>query len=455
MTALPPINSAKDNFGRNTGPREITSREIERCMIGREVSRDTWVDGQRRARLLRDQSEDFVRRLERIGIKARSDRDETTIVGLITGRAERATDYRNCNLIPVQQSKNVHDMFKHVQYLMEHTRPGRLRMLVVSAGWCRYDEYRKHHRAHTRRMSKFASHPKLKEFGISIEFYNVENTIHRDDVAMLNMHSHVLYQSHRKLGREKWCAFLEFARNFFPKRYVHDSKIEKPNEVVKYVFKPSEFDLLKDDELAEFWHQMVGGRPKFDPETGEIETRVNDAGETVDCCEGPLKFFHPYGSIKKMRRDLRERGQKLIKVQINDGRYQWRVTEPSQPEEKPEPNPDRSKENMVIAKTRPMPKFSPRMEPCVVVINYDGDFDRMVRLNGLQRTVNDAHAILAQRKQIEARAAREAAQSADEGASLSRTLQRQLSQSGTPNGGQAPPEIPPEPQSGIYQGMLQ
>jgi hypothetical protein len=266
MTALPPTLSAKDAYGWEAGPREISCKEIDRRLIGREVARDGWIDGQRRARQLREQSEDFVRRLERIGIQARSERDETVMVGLVSGQVETVANYRNCNLIPVQQSRNVHDMLKHVRYLVDHSRPGRLRMLVVSGGWCRYDEYRKHHRAHTRRMSKFAAHPTLRDYGISIEFYNVENTIHRADVAMLNMHSHVLFKSHRKLGRKKWCEFLEFARNFFPKGYVHDSKIEKPNEVVKYVFKPSEFDLLTDGELAEFWHQIVGGRPKFDPD---------------------------------------------------------------------------------------------------------------------------------------------------------------------------------------------
>lgn len=455
MTKYPPTISAKDNYDWNAGPREISSKEINQSLIGREVARDSWIDGQRRARQLREQSDDFVRRLERVGIQARTERDETTIVGLVSGKVERATDYRNCNLIPLQQSKNVHDMSKHVRYLFDHTRPGRLRMLVVSGGWCRYDEYRKHHRAHTRRMSKFAAHPKLKEFGISFEFYNVENTIHRDEVAMLNMHSHVLFQSHRKLGRIKWCEFLEFARNFFPKGYVHDSKIEKPNEVVKYVFKPSEFALMTNNELAEFWHQVVGGRPKFDPDTGEIETRINVAGEIVDCCEGGLKFFHPYGSVKKMRCDLREGGQKLIMVPTNDDRWIWRVTEPHEPEEQPETKPARPKNNLVLAITRPMPKFTQRMEPCVIVQNYTGDFDRMVRDNGLQRVVSDARDVFAQRERMDALRASESIHSAAEGAPLSRTLQRQLSRTGTHPEGQSPPLIPPEPQGVPYQGTLQ
>lgn len=456
MTSLPKTLSASDNFGWDAGPKEISTRELDQELIGREVERDSWIESQRRSRLLREQSEDLVRRLARIGIQARTGRDDTTIVGLVSGKAERATDFRNCNLIPAQQSRNLHDMLTHVRYLFDHTRPGRLRMLVVSGGFCRYDEYRKHHRAHTRRMSKFAAHPKLLEYGISIEFYNVENTIHRKEgVAMLNMHSHVLFQSRRKLGRKKWCEFLEFARNFFPKGYVHDSKIHKPNEVVKYVFKPSEFDLLLDHELAEFWHQIVGGRPKHDPETGEIQTRINENGETVDCLEGPLKFFHPYGSVKAMRRDLRECGQKLILVPTNDDRWIWRLTEPRQPEERPDAVDDRPADNRVIGKTRPMPRFSPRREPCVIVQNYDGDFDRMVRLNGLGATVQEARDTFAARERKDALAARERDLSAAEGAPLSGTQQRQLSESRTPKEGHSPPFIPPDSQPDHYQGMIQ
>lgn len=455
MIALPPTQSPKDEFGWEAGPREITCKEIDQLLIGREVARDTWIDGQSRARQLHEQSEDLVRRLERIGIQARTERDETVFVGLVSGQAERATDYRNCNLIPLQQSRNVHNMLKHVRYLVDNTRPGRLRMLVVSGGWCRYDEYRKHHRAHTRRMSKFAAHPKLREFGISIEFYNVENTIHREDVAMFNLHSHVLFQSHRKLGRKKWIEFLDFARNFFPKGYVHDGKIEKPNEVVKYVFKPSEFDLLTDDELAEVWHQIVGGRAKFDPHTGEIETRIDDAGESVDCVEGPLKFFHPYGSIKALRRELRERRQKLIMVPTKDDRWIWRLTEPTSAEERPESTDSRPRNNLVLAKTRPMPKFSRRMEPCLIVQNYDGNFARMIADNGLGKLQADAKAIFAERQRMDSVAAQEGQGDAEGGDPLSRTLQRQLSQPGTQNGGLAPPAIPPDPPIEAYGGMIQ
>jgi len=416
---MPKEKSAKDDFGWDAGKNEITSGEIWETMIGLEVARDTFLDNQIKARELREQSDALVSRLERMGIQGRTPRGETAVVGLVTGEAERATDYRNCNLIPAQQSKNVHDMLRHVRFLTDVTKTKRLRMLVISGGWCPVDGYRKHHKAHTRRMSKFAAHPKLKSLGISIEYYNVEDTIHRDanGTAMLNMHSHVLFRCNSFLGKKRWTEFLEFAKGFFPKGYVHDSKIEKPNEAVKYVFKPSELEALKDEELAELFMQIVGGREKVDDETGEVLCRPGPDGELVAILEGPLKFFHPLGEMRRFRSELRANGQKLILVPTKDDRWIWRVTEKKTREERPESDGGRT-ENIVVAITRPMPKFSPRMEPCVIVENYTGDFAALIRENRLEESVGEARGIYQGRvKEDAVRAAQESSSGVSEGAS--------------------------------------
>lgn len=407
---LPKENTKADNYGWNAGPREITSREINETLIGREVARDTYLDGRIRERQLREQSEHIIRRLERMGIQGRTVRGETCFVGLVSGEAELATDYRNCNIIPVQQSRNVHNMLKHVRYLVDTTKPGRLRMLVVSGGWCPLLSYRKHHKAHTRRMSKFAAHPKLKEYGIELQFYNVENTIKRadDGAAMMNLHSHVLFRSTRYLGKRKWAEFLDFARNFFPKGYVHDSKVQKANEVVKYVFKPAEFDLLTDEEFAELFHQVSGGRPQYDPETGEVKCREGENGELIAVREGALKFFHPLGALRAFRSKLNESNQKLLQVPTVDGRWIWRLTERKERQERPESEATGERPNQVLAITRPMPKFTRRMEPCVIVQNYSGDFADMVAANGLYDAVSEAKAIFAARIEADEKAAWEA-----------------------------------------------
>ena len=363
-----------------------------------EVARDTYLDCRIRERQLRDQSGQVVERLERMGIQGRQTRGDVSFVGLVSGEAEPATDYRNCNLIPTQQSRNTRKMLKHVQYLVDNTKAGRLRMLVISAGWCPLPNYREHHQTHTRRMSKFAAHPKLKEFGIKAQFYNVENTIHRNDdgIAMLNQHSHALLRFNRYLGKKKWAEFLKFATNFFPKGYVHDSKVKKADEVVKYCFKHAELDLLTDVELADLFHQVSGGRPKFDIKTGEIETREGDDGELIAVCEGPLKFYHPLGSLREFRSKLNKNNQNLIQAPTVDGRWVWRLTERKARQPRPE-SESGERPNVVLSITRPMPKFTQRMEPCALVHDYTGNFDEMISANGLEAVVGEARGIYAKR----------------------------------------------------------
>lgn len=398
---VPKAQSAKDEYGWEAGPREITVKEIDDALIGREVSRDTFLDGLSRERQLKEQTEDIVRRLARVGIEGRTFGRDTAIVGLVSGKALPIQPFRNCNMLPAVQSKNVHDMLKGIRYLFDVTKKGRLRMLVVSGGWVPLDRYREHHRAHTRRMSKFNSHPTLKTLGIELQFYNVENTIQRDDDgrAMMNLHSHVLFKCRRKLGSKRWNEFLEFARNYFPKGYVHDSKIEKAAEVVKYVFKPQEFEALTDEELGELFLQVAGGRVKFDPETGEVEMRAGEDGELIPVRERGLKFFHPLGQLRAFRKKLRENGQKLIFVPTVDDRWIWRVTEKKTPQERPEPSGEQPPENRVLAITRPMPKFGQRMEPCLIVQDYNGDFEDLILRNHLHERFADAGAVYRRRVQ--------------------------------------------------------
>ncbi|MBT3334380.1 MAG: hypothetical protein HN394_22985, partial [Rhodospirillaceae bacterium] len=281
----------QDKCGWLSRPGEVTGGQIDEKLIGREISRDQWIDGQTRARLLREQSEDIARRLEGQGIAMRQDR-EITMVGLVTGLSEKSTTFRNCNLIPQMQSRNMHDMMKHVRYVFDTTRKGQLRMLVVSGGWVPLEGYRDYHRAHCRRISKMAALDDLKAAGVEALYYNVENTIQRGDDGrvMLNLHSHILIRSTRRLGKKKWRAMMDRLRRHFPKGYIHDSPIREPAEVVKYVFKPSEFKALNDGELAELFWQMHG-RPA--EETGKEHG------------EGPLKFFHPLGSMRRFRQSLK------------------------------------------------------------------------------------------------------------------------------------------------------
>jgi|GEM_PF-4402003 len=423
----------------------IDGLELDQALIGRDVGRSSYVEGQSRERQLKEQTEAIVRRLGNVGIDGRLHGREMAMVGLVSGIAKPIPAVRNSNMLPSVQSRNVHEMLKSLRYLFDTTRKNQLRMLVVSGGWTPLNDYRTNHKAHTRRMSKFASHPLLKQFGIEVEFYNIENTIHRadDGAAMLNLHSHVLFKCRRYLGKKRWNEFLTFARNFFPKGYVHDSRIDKPNEVVKYVFKPNEFDRLTDEELGELFQQVSGGRVKHDPETGEIETRKTRIGEVIPVGEGPLKFFHPLGSLRKFRQTLRENRQKLVLVPTADGRHEWRVTERKEAQERPEATDGIPEDNRVLAVTRPMPAFTERMEPCLIVQNYDGDFADLIKRNKLEDRLTEARRLFEARRREDL--ARKADGRAGEAAPMKHTTTTTVREDGWACATEPPPDLRPPP----------
>jgi hypothetical protein len=366
-------------------PRTISEGDLAKALVGLEVPRDPFLEGLIRKKELREQSENMADRLEASGIPSRTKRDPISLVGMVTGKVEELPNYRNCNLIPSVHSRNMRNMHRSVDYFISTVpKKSHLRMEVISGGWIDLEDYRKNHKAHTRKMSKWAAHRKLKEWGIMPVFYNVENTIHRDSNgrAMLNMHSHVLVYCTRYIGQKKWAEYLEFTRTFFPKGYLHDSAIQKAAEVVKYCFKPSEFEILSNAEFGSLARQIMGGTERIDPNTGEVTK------------EGALKFFIPLGALRKQRRELK--GQKLVKIPVGDT-WQWRITEKHRPDPKPEAGTSKGK-NIVLAITAPIPVFTPRREPCIIVQGYTGDFEAMVRQAGLSETVERMKALSAEKQ---------------------------------------------------------
>lgn len=269
------------------------------------------------------------------------------MIGLYTGEiAPAAANFRNSNLIPAMQSRNVHEMLKHVRYFFDTTPKKQLRMWTASSGWVPLAEYRSAHMRFSRLLSRLAAQEWLRDASIEIAFFNLEDTFHRDEDGgvMVNLHSHILIRSRRVLGSVAWIELRERVRRFLPKRYLHDGPIESAAECVKYVFKPSELlGVLTGPELAELFRA----------------TRK-------------LKFFHPLGPIRQYRRQLDQEGKKLKRV---DGA--WRIVRRAEREcvreNKGEPERD-----VVVAVTLPMPKFSSALEPCLLVRRFSGDVARLM-----------------------------------------------------------------------------
>lgn len=356
----------------------VTVPELWNNTIGYEIDQEDWNKAEGESDQLKAQSRKIAERLEGQGIPSKIE-GQTSTIGVCTGVIEKIISYRNTNIIPVMQSKNVHGISRHVKFYADNTDKKQLRMFTISNGWVPLSDYREEHKKFTRRISKFSAHENLTAVGVELAYYNIENTIKRENgVVMLNMHSHVLYKSTKRFGPKKWLDFIKWATTQFPKGYLHDSRIDNVQECVKYVFKPAEFNALSDIELAELFHQTFG-----------------------------LKFFHPLGEIRAFRRELEDNKMKLVKLPPEDATeadteqeapWEWRIIEKAKTGTR-EPSEDSGEdaENILMAITNPSPKFSNQFEPCLVVHNFDGDIEALIEREGISKLIDKAKEIWAVR----------------------------------------------------------
>jgi hypothetical protein len=170
----------------------------------------------------------------------------------------------------------------------------------------------------------------------------------------------------------------------------------------------------------------------------------------IEVREGPLKFFHPLGPLREFRSELKRNRQKLVQVPSDDG-WTWKTTERKKPEPKPEGGG--ATENIVLAVTRPMPKFTPRMEPCLIVQGYSGDFEQLVREAGLESLVSEVRDIYEARVRADEKALREAGNDPQAaGDSIKDTTTTTVRAAAGLIGAHDPPPIPPPD---AYRGSLQ
>lgn len=338
----------------------ISSKKLFTALTGLEVDRDDWIDGRGEDRRLKEQSADIVERLLRAGLDLRETSRQVTFVGVCSGQAEtKSVFYRNSNVIPEIQARNVHGMLRDLSCYIDGSDKRKLRMLVVSAGWQPLLRYSESHRTLARKVSKFFARPDVKALGIKPLFSNIENTIKRDDGggAMLNLHSHILIRADRYLGATRWLGFLDLARRYFGKGYVHDSALETAAEVVKYVFKPQEFEALEDWELALL---------------------------CIQCHK--LKFFRPLGDFRAWRARLRADGMKVKK--IPDRKRAWRWVQVPKAAKAGTPNrTDPPPAGLVLGMQAPSARFATRLEPILIVEGYAGDLMELARQNRIEELV--------------------------------------------------------------------
>jgi hypothetical protein len=193
------------------------------------------------------------------------------------------------------------------------------------------------------RVRRFASEAR-KRFGVEVVFRGTELTV--DEALSFHVHANLLLAPRGLLPPGRWQAFLSWMHRFFG-AHVHDAgRLKKPEEAIKYPFKPADLERLEGPALAWVYRETRG-----------------------------LKLAQPLGDFATFWRYLEHARLKVLLVDGPDGAKLRRVEKQRRPvtpggcrsgRRRGEPAP----ENQVICEMAPQPRFCPRAESVTFVRNY-------------------------------------------------------------------------------------
>lgn len=362
-----------------------------RICTGFVVDLEKWQAGRKLNEALEEETLAMAHRLEKLGIETvKNVGGRMFMVGMASGKAEEIIPWRNVNFLPAVARSNRQRMLKHLTYFTEKNPETRMFVVTTGRKCSAYDLPRRISELH-RSLSKFAASDYVKKLGIEIVFRATEFTISdtqknedgKDVPAFVlanriqrtnekfepslttfdtykghwfHPHAHVLLVPRRPLTRLQWDHFQERASLHFGAIVLRPEKLVKPEEAVKYCFKPGDAMRLYDWELLHIYRK----------------TRK-------------MHLVQPMGRFRALLADLKQRSVKLGKRRVySAGVEDWAWTEirirgnKKIPMEKDASHSD----NILLALTSPQCRFANYTEPCAVVQNFTS-FGKLVEQNQL------------------------------------------------------------------------
>jgi alkylhydroperoxidase/carboxymuconolactone decarboxylase family protein YurZ len=201
-------------------------------------------------------------------------------------------------------------------------------------------------------------------FGIDVVYRGSEFTV--DAAATFHPHANVIYAPRKPLSKEQWSSFLAWSYRRLGAHWKDCGKLAQPDEAIKYPFKPTDLRGLPPAALAWLCRELER-----------------------------LKLAQPMGSFAAFWRHLEHESEKIAFVaDQRSGQLQRIKKRRREPMTATEHN--RETENILIARTAPMPKHSPWWEPCSIVKNFmlspktEGGAFRLRILEDRQRRAREA-----------------------------------------------------------------
>lgn len=306
------------------------------------------------ARVLLDrQSAEIADKLALAGVDIRQPAaaEPITLLGELTGAVEQSnsTKYRHCLFVPsVAKRERAHQLRSLEAYLKSRKNGNFARYFVVTNGqriaW-NDSMLREKIQAFHAKIGTFARIA-LERFGIEIVIRSSEMTLRKHISADgVHLHANILYIP-PYLARKDFSSFLSLAHKYFNAHVKDCGRIQKIEEIVKYITKPSVTAAEK----------AAGG-------VGMTDLSPSELAWLHEATSG-LHIFQPYHGFRSFRAELREKRQKLYR--LGDGEL-VRVAMPKAEQRLPSSG---SRENIIIGRTMPCPRFSHVYEPVSVVLNF-------------------------------------------------------------------------------------
>lgn len=350
---------------------------------GREGDPVKWLERSGRRDLLDRQSLEIADKLRLAGVDmfAPVSSEPVTLIGDLTGSVEESnsTRFRHSLFIPSVAKRDRASQQKRLEaFLQAHPKGKYARYMVITNGvripWM-VPDLREQVQAFHRSIGIWRR-AVFERFLVDVLSRTSEMTLRDLPVHVgkdgVHLHANILYVAPKMTG-EQWSKFLSFTHQYFGARVQDCGRIRDLAEVVKYVTKPS----VSPAERAKF--PGLVGMCDLSPE----RLAWLHAGTSG------LHIFQPYGSFRRWCSDLTAQKQKLYRMR--SGRF-VRVDMP--PGQRPDGSGG-SRENILVGRTLPQPRFSAVYEPVSVVLNFTANpstADGKRRLSELQARQKQAAA---------------------------------------------------------------
>lgn len=334
----------------------------QRLDTGREGSSALWQERQSRNLLLRRQSEEIADKLKSVGVDLYApqdlDADTVTLVGDLSQETEDSlsNQFRHSLFLPaVAASDRARQTKKLELYLQRHQRSRFARYLVVTHGvrisWHDSDLRQKIAEFHNK-LGTFARAAR-KQFNVEIVLRSTEMTLRdlhgKTGIDGVHLHANIIYIP-PKLTGEKWKNWLNFCHRYFGSHVKDAGRIKNLQEIVKYVTKPS---------------ASPSEREKIPGLVGMCQL----SAERLAWLHAATQRLHIVQPLQKFRSFLRGLAIGRLKIYRAEAGTLELVQKPQV--EKRAAREDRGcRENVIITRTLPQPRFSAIYEPISIVMNY-------------------------------------------------------------------------------------